>query len=100
MKIYRVEHYYTRKGPYHARWSGRDTLNVAHWSTLNIHPRPPRKLRTGYRWGFVSMQDMFRWFGGWMPVMMRNGFEVRIYDVPEAEVILLDGQAAFSAVIR
>lgn len=95
MKVYRVEHTITGKGPYRQRWPGADKIEIAHWLTEDTHPRPPWGYRNKkYTWGFVSMRDLFRWFGGWLPLLLTDGFTVRVYDVEPENVIVLDRQAA------
>lgn len=37
--------------------------------------------------GFSDMRKLFRWFGGWLPLMKHYGYTVHVYDVPDSSVI-------------
>jgi hypothetical protein len=42
------------------------------------------------------MTDLFTWFGGWLPVILRTGrFRVAVYDVPEHLICLGSRQVTF-----
>lgn len=40
----------------------------------------------GERCGFESMKHMFRWFGGYLPVLLGLGYTVVVFEVPVWDV--------------
>jgi hypothetical protein len=83
--VYRVEHPSDHIGPYnHRDWRDNDRLADAHTDDFTNHPAPYWEF--GYNMsadldfsGFRDMRQMFRWFGGWLPVMINSGFRVAVY---------------------
>jgi hypothetical protein len=83
--IYRVEHPVSLIGPYNYDGDNREELMGmydAHTSDsyhlspyLDMsHPVLQHELC-----GFRTMRQLFTWFGGWLPVLIRNGFKVAVY---------------------
>ena len=84
MRIYRVENEHG-KGPYTGWGDGKGhTLAMIHTDD-HTHPGPyvsfHRGVKNEERFAFPSMQAMFRWFGGWLPLMIRDGFTVKVIDL-------------------
>jgi hypothetical protein len=40
----------------------------------------------GERFGFDSPKALMKWFGPWLPKLMREGYAVVIYEVPASKV--------------
>lgn len=105
MKVYRVE-YPDGIGPYHPpdnpeRWPGRMALSFdltdAHSYGRGGHPVAQIPYGMGYRCAFRSMRDLFRWFGGWLPLILKLGAKVKTYDVPSDGIVYEDShQVAFA----
>ena len=78
--LYRVENS-NGNGPYNDPDLGdlRDEINYAH-AQNNTHPSPQRQGywmdRVTEKCAFRSMQDLFAWFGGWLPLLTREGYRV------------------------
>ena len=75
---YRVEND-QGNGPYQdSAGTFRSYMGLAH-SFDSAHPSP---FRSGYSMrmvdycAFNNMQDLFRWFGGWLPTLIQNGYRV------------------------
>ena len=81
--VYRVEHPSDHIGPYNHKWPHGDNLLFNHSDDYKNHPAVYLDMEYAMddddRCGFRDMRQMFRWFGGWMPVMIRNGFRVAVY---------------------
>lgn len=91
MKVYRVEHVQSGKGPYNHEWLESDRIGRAH-SLKSDHPAAmwdvPASLNLypDFKCGFINMNDLFRWFGGWLPMLLKNEFRVAVHDVPEGKI--------------
>lgn len=85
MRVYRVENAYGQ-GPY-TGWGDGKGHNLAMIHTDNVHPGPwvsfHRGVKPDEKFAFPSMLALFRWFGGWLPVLIRDGFTVKVLDLPE-----------------
>ena len=110
--IYRVEHKRTGIGPYNQTWDnspGDGWLDYspqqwrflcAHGEDSRLHPPteddvPGVTRDHNFLSCFVSMRDLIAWFGGWLPVILRNGFEIVRENVPAADVYIGTRQAAY-----
>ena len=66
-------------GPYQdAAGTFRSNMGLAH-SWHSAHPSPARSgyaMRMVDYCAFNNMQDLFRWFGGWLPMLIRDGYHV------------------------
>ena len=77
--LYRVENS-SGNGPYNDPDLGdlRYRVNNAH-AQSGTH-RPPQLsgfwMHSGEKCAFRSMQDLFAWFGGWLPLLTREGYRV------------------------
>lgn len=83
MRIYRIENG-DGKGPY-TGWGHGKGHNLAVIHTDNAHPGPytsfHRTPEADEKFAFPSMRALFAWFGGWLPVMLRDGFKVKVIDL-------------------
>jgi hypothetical protein len=89
--IYRVEDF-SKQGPYSTHdfddWDTPIGRMVAdHNGDSFSHPSPFQSmnvimssLRGNPKCGFTSMVDLFKWFGGWLTPLKREGFQVTIMD--------------------
>lgn len=88
MKVYRVENP-GLVGPYSAGYEEttlamrRDHNN----GPMELHPSPAVSMHvsmmsepTSYKCAFNSMQALFKWFGGWLPGLIREGFHVSVVE--------------------
>jgi hypothetical protein len=96
VKVYRIEHLMTGKGPY---TNGDDAVNVALDST-DFSSRHPAPCNDGiweshtegfdyphYRYGFESVDSLLDWFDSdAMQVLIDNGYVVATYYVPNGGV--------------
>lgn len=95
MRVYRVEYPDTHRGPYRSYEPGRDelgsSLSHAHsyYSAGRPHPIPAHTNEG--RCACPSMQALFAWFGGWLPLLLRNGAVIAIYDVKKEHILCADG---------
>jgi hypothetical protein len=44
------------------------------------------------------MQALFRWFGGYLPLMLRDGFTIKVIDLPDEASWETDGKQVIYAV--
>jgi hypothetical protein len=98
MKVYRVE-YDDGVGPYQTElaniWEeyGRCRLSFA---LTSAHDNPDTHPVAQIPWGvnqlcgFRSMQDLFRWFGGWLPLLIRCGARVAVYSIEPSSITYED----------
>lgn len=90
MRVYRVENPDTRMGPYcyYASSRVREKMMYSHSDSQHHHPIPQDTLLpsmgAGYQCAFNSMWSLFRWFGGYLPLLCKEGFKVVVL---EADVI-------------
>jgi hypothetical protein len=96
MKIYRVEHD-DGIGPYSTRrrWANslqeeiNDELAEAH-NDSDEHPLVYYDVKNAYdivsgdsrRCGFISIEQLFRWFDGFMDKLEEAGYKIVVYEVP------------------
>lgn len=104
MKVYRVE-IPTEKGgwcgPYQP-WDGKtgtlrtiaNSMGIAHGLGSM---REPASVYDDYIFSMVdchyfsgcpSMRDLFAWFGGWLPILMRNGARIIVLNVPDERIVV------------
>jgi len=101
VRVYRVEAPGNNKGAYahpfayaypfeymgeDADWSWYDRMCRKHMGS--DHPDPYEDgmdyaTSWDYRFGFPSMQHLFRWFGGWLQHLLDAGQKVSVYEVEE-----------------
>lgn len=86
--VYRVEDP-AQLGPYTEGYGStitrmRDNHN---FGPAHLHPSPYTswavRMRTqpgNARCAFMDMQSLFRWFGGWLPGLLREGFHIAAID--------------------
>ena len=87
--VYRVEDP-SLIGPYSGSYAGNTTVRMRddhNNGPASLHPSPYTswQIRMGTqpletRCAFDSMQSLFRWFGGWLPGMIREGFHISAID--------------------
>jgi hypothetical protein len=109
MKVYRVEHADTGIGPYNQSWNYEDGFDFTspewrmaceHGGDSWYHPAshtdiPELQFDDDFRACFVSMRDLFAWFGGWLPIMLDCNFRIVVRDVPAETVLTGTYQAAY-----
>lgn len=88
MKVYRVEDPVTLEGPYTsgdpdsqmATYRMRD----AHLFSFYAHPTPRQSMAHTMgredKCAMTSMRALFAWFGGFIPGMLREGFQIVVID--------------------
>ena len=100
MKVYRVEHYRTRIGPYRHWGRLRLKIDKAHGygeRDRDTHPTPSEELGDAFwKWrgsklykdkpfkcGFSSTPQLKLWFKGWLKKLHNNGFVIRVYEAED-----------------
>lgn len=93
MRVYRIE-YPDGYGPYQQGTDLAYNLCCAH--SDSAHPVAALGSHPYAVCAFRSMRDLFRWFGGWLRTIIRDGGHIAIYDISEDKVIYRDAfQLAF-----
>ena len=82
--VYRIERPDDGIGPYnHIGEELSDRLASAHAWDLERHPAIgldlDYRMEPGDRCGFANMRQLFSWFGGWLPILLRNGYRIVVY---------------------
>ena len=95
MRVYRIENG-DGKGPYTGWGHGKGhNLAIVHTDDT-IHPGPwvsfHRGVKDGEKFAFASMQLLFRWFGGYLPLMLCDGFQIKVIDLPDGTSWETDGK--------
>jgi hypothetical protein len=85
MKVYRVEDPARLDGPY-SNGYGSATLRMRtdhNNGPAQLHPSPFVSMKVSMmsqpsetKCAFDSMQSLFRWFGGWLPGLLKEGFVI------------------------
>ena len=103
MIIYRVEHKTTKEGPYQHRWKHMKAIDNEHsriivnHKTAELtcaHPLLFREInwdvvtvnRAKIYSGFISLCQLFKWFGGWMSKLRKAGFIISTYSVDKEDL--------------
>ena len=95
--VYRVENDFGQ-GPYTGGWQLRNpdlfwgfSLGVYDRQRRSTHLRVSRSVISdprGYKYGFESMQSLFRWFGGFLPQLIEDGY--RVVKIENANIKAVD----------
>jgi hypothetical protein len=105
MKVYRVEHYDRRHGPYAASWDSMnnecqklaDVLRVT--STWEQHPPPDHDGILHYNHqhhcGFASLDALFDWFEQWLEGLIECDYHIAVFEVDEDDVLIGEKQVMF-----
>lgn len=98
MRVYRVEREDT-SGPYVGQ-----SILPERWCYANekLHPTPwedgiPMDCYDGHRFGFISLDSLYRWFYNWfvVDVLIAEGYRVSIYEMTEQDCMVGERQVAF-----
>jgi hypothetical protein len=88
MRAYRVENE-NGDGPYTSWAEHGHKMAYQHTDPFNgpsIHPGPYASFGSnpthGEKFAFPSMQALFKWFGGWLPLMTRAGYHITVLELP------------------
>lgn len=93
-------------GPYTADWEEWGTKASSFWLASSHagekHPSPRmdgiEKSGKNYVCGCPSAAALSEWFSGWEAVLLRNGFVVKTYDIPDEEVFI--GKSGLQVVFK
>lgn len=84
--VYRVENR-RGQGPYITGWKGKGGWALGYLHSDARHPGPIQSFGKQYRgflYGFESMQALYKWFGGYLPRLLSDGY--KIVKIPNAEI--------------
>lgn len=99
MKIYRVEFPHPDGGfigPYNCDTSGhpqKEELDAFIWRMAAAHSwgrsdrHPPLWGPSGCSIAVRSMQDLFSWFGGYLPGLLKFGARIGVYEVEPEDIV-------------
>lgn len=110
MLVYRVQHKETGLGPYHPQTeeckllkrrlcdSHDDIMNPALCDAFNTADAD-RIIKNEYVFGFLSLEELYTWFDGFIQDLCQCGYEIVIYDVGDDCVCIGHKQVAFNVVM-